>query len=123
MWETDTEDFADIKSAELALLSSTVRADSAQTSAFLSEDFAEIGRSGRRWTYAESVAALAGEEERPLPRTSEWLFNRVSAELVLVNYVLHEPGRDSRHASLWDTRGPTLRYHQGTIIPGSPTEL
>lgn len=117
MWETDTEDFADIKNAELALLSSSVRADSAQTSSLLADDFAEVGRSGRRWTSAESVAALAGEEERPVPRTSEWLFNRVSAELVLVNYVIHEPDQDSRHASLWDTRGPTLRYHQGTIIP------
>ncbi|PPF43364.1 nuclear transport factor 2 family protein [Pseudoclavibacter sp. AY1F1] len=117
MWETDTEDFADIKNAELALLSSSVRGDSAQTSTLLAEDFAEIGRSGRRWTYAESVAALESEEERPLPRTSEWLFNRVSAELVLVNYVIHEADRDSRHASLWDTRGPKLRYHQGTVIP------
>lgn len=117
MWETDTEHFADIKNAELALLSSSVRTDSDQVSSLLSEDFAEIGRSGRRWTSAESVAALAREEERPLPLTSEWLFNRVSEELVLVNYVIHEPGQDSRHGSLWDTRGPTLRYHQGTLIP------
>lgn len=117
MWETESECFADIKNVELALLSSSVRADSAQTSLLLSADFAEVGRSGRRWTYAESVAALELEEERPRPRTSEWLFNRVSEELVLVNYVIHEPGRDSRHVSLWDTRGPTLRYHQGTLIP------
>lgn len=117
MWEAYTEDFADIKNAELALLSSAVRADSAETSSLLAEDFAEIGRSGRRWTYADSVVALAGEERRPVPRTSEWLFNRVSAELVLVNYVIHEPDQNSRHASLWDTRGPTLRYHQGTVVP------
>ncbi len=117
MWQTDSEDFAEIKNAELALLSSSVRTDSTQVTSLLSDDFAEIGRSGRRWTSAETVAALRSEEERPLPRTSEWLFNRVSAELVLVNYVIHEPGHDSRHASLWDTRGPTLRYHQGTIIP------
>ena len=41
-------DFADIKNVELALLSSSVRADSAQTSLLLSADFAEVGRSGRR---------------------------------------------------------------------------
>lgn len=48
MWETESECFADIKNVELALLSSSVRADSAQTSLLLSADFAEVGRSGRR---------------------------------------------------------------------------
>jgi len=119
MWQSDASDFLVVQDAELALLSSTVRNDAEQVSAFLANDFAEIGRSGRRWTYDEMVAALRDEGPRAAPATSEWLFNRLSPQLVLVTYRIHGTDHDSRHSSLWDLAGPVLRFHQGTIIPSS----
>ena len=117
MWESDAAGYATIKSAELALLSSVVRSDEARLSSLLSVDFVEIGHSGRRWTYPDTVAALQGEDPGDPPETSEWLFNRVSSELVLVTYRIHEADHESRHSSLWEVGGPVLRFHQGTIIP------
>jgi hypothetical protein len=120
MWESDaTAEYAKIKSAELALLSSDVRSDESRLSSLLSVDFVEIGRSGRRWSYPETLAALKAEERGDSPETSEWLFNRVSLGLVLVTYRIHEGDHDSRHASLWEIEGPVLRFHQGTIIPAA----
>lgn len=116
MWESDDPMFAAVKEAELALLSSGVRGDRTQIAALHSDDFAEIGRSGTRWTYADTVSALPDEAPRPTPETSEWLFNRVGDGLVLVTYRIHGSPRDSRHSSLWEVPNLTLRFHQGTFV-------
>lgn len=116
MWEPDSRAFVAVKAAELALLSPAVRQDNNQVPRVLSTDFAEIGRWGRRWSYAEMVAALQAEDPREAPETSEWLFNRISPELVLVNYRIHGAPRDSRHTSLWEVPSLVLRFHQGTFI-------
>lgn len=116
MWEQDSEAFSPVKAAELALLSSTVRHDQAESSQVLAPDFAEIGRWGRRWTSAEMIDSLRQEPAREAPQTSEWLFNQLSPELVLVNYRIHGSPRDSRHTSLWEVPGLVMRFHQGTFI-------
>ncbi len=102
--------------AELALLSSPVRSDEGEVTGLLAGDFAEIGRSGRRWNRSELVEALRHEPARATPATSEWLFNRVADDLVLVTYRVRGADHDSRHSSLWQIPGPVLRFHQGTII-------
>lgn len=102
--------------AELALLSSSVRGDSGRLTRLLAGDFAEIGRSGRRWNGSDLVEALQHESARATPATSEWLFNRVAEDLVLVTYRVRGADHDSRHSSLWQIPGPVLRFHQGTII-------
>lgn len=116
MWEADSAEYASVKDAELALLSSAVRQDHSRLSSLLSSDFAEIGRSGRRWTYPEIVAALQNEKPEDAPATSEWLFNRVSSNLVLVNYRIHHADHNSWHTSLWEITEPVLCFHQGTVI-------
>ena len=116
MWEPESTSYAAVKEAELALLSSTTRADQSLLSAMLASDFAEIGRSGRWWVYDDIVPTLLEEKPRSTPETSEWRFNRVSAELVLVTYRLHAESGDSRHSSLWEMPGPLLRFHQGTRV-------
>ncbi|WP_157127128.1 DUF4440 domain-containing protein [Cnuibacter physcomitrellae] len=116
MRESDTEPFRAIRDAELSLLTSETRRDATRTAALLADGFVEIGRSGRRWTAPEIVAALAEEPERPAPTTSDWLFNRVAADLVLVTYVIRSDGSESRHSSLWRTDGPVLVFHQGTVV-------
>lgn len=116
MWEADSPAFADVKAAELALLSSAVRQDETDVPRLLSPDFAEIGRWGRRWTRAEMLTALRTEDARKAPSTSEWLFNRLSPELVLVNYRIHGTPYESRHTSLWEVPSLVLKFHQGTLI-------
>ncbi|CAN5319620.1 hypothetical protein BH09ACT6_BH09ACT6_02930 [soil metagenome] len=117
MRESDASENAAVQNAELAPLSSAVRVDAKHVSSLLSDDCAEIGRSGRRWTYPETVTAPQGESPRDVPETSEWLFNRISPELVLVNYRIHGAVHDSTHSSLWEIAGAVLRFHQGTLIP------
>lgn len=84
----------------------------------LHPDFVEIGRSGRRWTRDETIAALQAEQGRLKPQTDEWSFNEVAPNLVLVTYRITTAGGRSRHASLWDVSGaaPVARYHQGTPL-------
>lgn len=119
MWEPDSQAFAPVKAAELALLSSAVRQDDDELSRLLSTDFSEICRWGRRWTAAELAESLRREAPREVPQTSEWLFNRLSPELVLVNYRIHGSPDDSRHTSLWEVPDLVLRFHQGTFISES----
>lgn len=114
---TQSDDrFPAVRAAELALLDGAVRSDPALVSALLHPDFVEIGRSGRRWTRDETVAALAAEGERTLPDTDEWSFVEVSPSVILVTYRITSAEGVSRHASLWDVAGatPVIRYHQGT---------
>ena len=116
MWESDISKYRDVYDAELALLSSGVRNDPLRTASYLAPDFAEIGRSGRRWVRKELVTALQSEPPSSLPETSEWLFNPVGPGLVLVTYRIQNRTMSSRHSSLWELKGPVLRYHQGTPI-------
>ncbi|NAZ14922.1 nuclear transport factor 2 family protein [Glutamicibacter soli] len=116
MWESDISKYREVYEAELALLSSEVRNDSQLTESYLAPDFAEIGRSGRRWVRKDLVAALQSEPAGILPQTSEWLFNPVGPGLVLVTYRIQNHATASRHSSLWELQGPVLRYHQGTPV-------
>lgn len=111
--------FSVVKAAELELLDGAVRRDPIRVRELLHPDFIEIGRSGRRWTRDETVAALASESGHLTPQTDEWSFVEVAPSLILVTYRITGTGGSSRHSSLWDVGGPTpvIRYHQGTVVP------
>lgn len=113
--ETD----AQIRAAELDLLSPATRRDSARVSALLAADYVEIGRSGRRWTRDDVVAHLAHEPTRPTPVTDEWAYVPLAPGLTLVTYRIRGADRDSRHSSIWDlgSGSPVMRFHQGTVVP------
>lgn len=119
MWDDDADKYAAVVDAERALLSSEVRSDAERVRALLAADFAEIGASGRRWLREETIVALSEEDGGPVPETSDWLFNELAPGLVLVNYRLVAPGRETRRSSLWQlsASGPALRFHQGTLVP------
>jgi hypothetical protein len=74
--------YARIQAAESELLTSTTRRDSARVRQLLHPDFVEIGRSGRRWTREEIVAALADEDDRTESVTEEWDFMELAPDLV-----------------------------------------
>lgn len=104
--------------AELELMSVAVRKDSVRLRELLHRDFVEIGRSGRRWTRDEVIAALPAERDRTPPEVDEWNFVALSSDLVLVTYRASGVSARSRHASVWDISGarPVMRFHQGTVI-------
>lgn len=112
--------YAAIRDAEFALLSPEVRRDADRLRALLHPEFVEIGRSGRRWTRGEILAALENEESNQTPTVDGWQFMDVTDELTLVTYLIRADERDSRHSSLWDTSAgaPVLRFHQGTVVVG-----
>ncbi|WP_164479025.1 DUF4440 domain-containing protein [Nakamurella antarctica] len=110
-----------ITAAELELLTASTRANSARVSELLHPDFVEIGRSGHLWNRAEIVTSLAREVDHATPVLSDWAFLNLSKELIVVTYLAHTAAVESRHSSIWDIGGeqPRLRFHQGTIVPGS----
>lgn len=75
-----------LKAAELDLMTSSTRRNSPRVRALLHEDFVEIGRSGRRWTREDVVAALAEEDGLPAPEVDEWKFVSWPPALVLATY-------------------------------------
>lgn len=101
-------------------MTSSARSSSLRVQELLHEDFVEIGRSGRRWTRDELVAALAEENDQVMPAVDEWAFVELSHELILVTYRVRGARAESRHASVWDVRvePPRMRFHQGTIVLG-----
>lgn len=108
-----------IRDLELALMSSRVRSDPAQTAALLHDDFYEIGRSGVLWTRDAIIGALAHESAHPTPATADWTFSEPAPGLMLVSYRTLGAGA-SRRTSLWDLSGqPRLRFHQGTPAPSA----
>lgn len=114
-WRVDLEQ---VRGAEEALLTSVVRRDPSRVMGLLHPDFVEIGRSGRRWTRDEIVAALSNEGEHASGVTDEWALVELAPGLALVTYVIHGTDRDSRHSSIWTSNDGRLQilFHQGTFV-------
>lgn len=111
----------EIRRAEIELLTSAVRRDSARLGELLHPEFVEVGRSGRLRSRDETIAALAHEAERDTPATGEWALQSVAPGLTLVTYVVSRPEGDSRYSFLWVMRDCQLqiRFHQGTFLSPS----
>jgi hypothetical protein len=105
---------------ELAMLSFPVRRSARQVDELLDPDFSEIGSSGRLWTRAEMMSALAGElsEEACAIEATEMAGVVVGPELVLLTYVSDRRGRRVRRSSLWRRSAGSWRllHHQGTLL-------
>jgi hypothetical protein len=111
-------DLAAVRAAEEELLTSATRRNQSRLRQLLHPDFVEIGRSGRRWTRDEIVAALADEDDRGITRTDGWEFVELGPDLTLVTYLIRDADGDSRHSSIWAREEGRLqvRFHQGTHI-------
>jgi hypothetical protein len=107
-------------SRELALLSFPVRRSARQVDGLLDPDFREIGSSGRLWTRAGMISALAGElsEIAGAIEATEMAGVVVGPELVLLTYVSDWRGRRVRRSSLWRRSAGSwlLLHHQGTPL-------
>ncbi|MFF5503467.1 DUF4440 domain-containing protein [Streptomyces roseolus] len=128
MTESRHPDVAEAIERELRLHDPVVRLSRPLAEALFDPGFTEVGASGRRWTYAEMLAALPalhGGEDGP-PIVAEAFAGTVLAPgVVHLTYETVIGGRRARRSSLWrrDTAG-TLRlyYHQGTPVPDGPAQ-
>ncbi|MEI3867314.1 nuclear transport factor 2 family protein [Microbacterium sp. CCNWLW134] len=111
-------DLDEIRAVEEELLTSATRRDPARVRELLHPDFIEIGRSGTRWSRDDIVAALEVEGERERAVTDEWELLDLGADIALVAYVIRGPVQDSRHSSIWTSKGgePRMLFHQGTFV-------
>lgn len=122
MASTPADDVAQVIDAELALLSPSVRRCPAEVEQLLDHEFREIGSSGRVWSRAELVAALAQEADNESAIGAvEMAGEIVGPDLVLLSYTSAGRGSRTRRTSLWrrSDGGWRLLHHQGTPLPDS----
>lgn len=116
---TATSPGALLREAEEALLNPDVHGQRDLVDALLHPDFIEIGRSGTRWTRAETLDALAADPGTRVT-TDEWHADDLGSGLWLLTYRVTDGEGMSRHSSLWQLGGelPRLRFHPGTRVSG-----
>lgn len=87
----------------------------------VSDDFREVGASGRRYSRDYVLDVLEERHASPLEEryeVSDFGCTQLAPGLFLVTYQLDQSGRLSRRSTLWrwaDGRWQAL-YHQGTLI-------
>ncbi len=112
-----------LQALERQLLDPATRKDRAAVTALLADDFREFGKSGRAYTKAEILDALAAEPE-PGRRIELAEFHAVplGPEAALVTYCSMEAGAMARRCSVWVWRNGLwqMLFHQGTPVPFPP---
>ncbi|MFI6855133.1 DUF4440 domain-containing protein [Streptomyces sp. NPDC050416] len=103
---------------ELALLDPDVRRSPERVGALLHPDFHEFGASGRHWSRADIIAALAEttDLESPPVVTSHMHGVRLAPDLVHLTFDTEYDGGRAHRSSLWRRTedGWLLYFHQAT---------
>jgi hypothetical protein len=110
-----------LRRCEELLLDPAVRRDRAQIAALLTEDFEEIGASGRVWTRGQ-ILDLLETETYQAPVMEDFVWHRIAEGVVLVTYrtMRSDPRTGEQtialRSSLWTEQGSVwrVRFHQGT---------
>ncbi|WP_181809051.1 nuclear transport factor 2 family protein [Streptomyces shenzhenensis] len=110
---------------ELRLLDPEVRASRELAGELLDPEFAEVGASGRRYTYEQCLAGLpdraGASQDGPRYETSGMTGVVLAPGLVQVTFEARLGGRRSRHSSLWRRRdeqsGWRMYHHHATAVP------
>lgn len=105
----------ELKGLEEQLLDQTVRRSADRVSALLSDDFIEIGASGRMFDKADIICALASEAKHTEKLTiSEFQLRSLSLSLAQTLYRIAQT--NTRRASIWrrTESGWRMVFHQGT---------
>ena len=102
---------------ERLLLDPAVRSDPRSVARMLASDFSEIGRSGRRWSRDEMIAALAADPGVE-SEASGFRGRTVADGLVLVEYQTTDARGTAHRTSLWRRTddGWQVAFHQGTPV-------
>ncbi|KAF1709469.1 DUF4440 domain-containing protein [Pseudoxanthomonas kalamensis DSM 18571] len=105
---------------EYALLDPQVRSDLARLDALLTDDFFEVGASGRSFGKEEVLSRLPTEPVATFA-PSAMQAHALTADVILVTYACEHVRLGhavrSLRSSLWirDSSGWRMRYHQGTL--------
>ncbi|MEV5958516.1 nuclear transport factor 2 family protein [Streptomyces sp. NPDC051987] len=110
---------------ELRLLDPEVRADREAAAELLDPEFTEVGASGRRYTYEQTLAGLqdraGASQDGPRYEPSGMTGVLLAPGLVQVTFEARLGDRRSRHSSLWRRRdeasGWRMYYHHATLVP------
>lgn len=107
---------------ERALLDPAVRRSRPRLEAVLTEDFTEVGASGRSWTREAVVEALLAERATGPSPVEDVRAVALGEDVVLVTYLSDPAQRPARRSSVWHRRDGAwrLRHHQGTPVPHDP---
>ena len=94
---------------------SGTRGDRSWMEQYLARDFAEFGRSGRRYTRAEVLAVEVGEIHATLP-LRDLQCRRLGGGVVLATYQSEVDGLLVNRSSIWrlTDAGWQMEFHQGT---------
>ncbi len=84
-------------------------------------EFWEIGASGRRYSREFSLSVLRDRPRTPAPadwQTSDYHVSALGGETFLLTYLLAQPGRLTRRATVWrrTASGWNAVFHQGTVV-------
>jgi len=124
-WVNDeTEAVNQAVAGELSLMDPAVRS-SAEGARLIDPEFVEVGASGRRYTYEETIAGLPDKPgsaaDGPRYEPSEITGVLLAPGLVHLTFETVFEGRRARRSSLWRKRdeetGWRMYYHQGTPVP------
>ncbi|MFH8485139.1 nuclear transport factor 2 family protein [Streptomyces longisporoflavus] len=121
----ETDEVREAIAGELRLMDPNVRMSRSLARELLDPDFVEVGASGRRWTYAEMLAALpeldGAAKDGPRYEPSQFTGVLLAPGLVHLTYETTLDGSRARRSSLWREQDADARwkmyYHQATPIP------
>lgn len=108
---------------EIKLLDREFRKSFDQINSILSEDFIEIGSSGRIYNKRQIIDALSEESPDYIYKLENYRIIRLSFEIVLTNYEIlkirdNDPAIRSVRSSIWKLNEGKWRlyFHQGTLF-------
>ncbi len=112
--------FEELQQLEESLWKRETRFDQEYIQNILSDDFFEFGRSGKRYTRAETLSQASQEIHAQFP-LKEFQVHEISSTVFLVTYiseVQYENLEIGNRSSLWEKtpEGWKLRFHQGTAV-------
>jgi ribonuclease HI len=115
------DDFYEVEGLERQLLERQTRSSRRRLDEMISDDFVEIGRSGRKWTKAEIIDSLVQETGFEV-EINFVQFQRIGKDSILVTYRTkrvdcHE-SMEAFRSSIWQRRDQSWKiiFHQGTPI-------
>lgn len=93
----------------------------AALAAMTTEDFWEVGASGRRYSRAYILDLLEQRYAHPYEdnwKTEDFYCQEIAPDNYLLTYTLHQASRITRRTTLWrrTPSGWVIVYHQGTIV-------
>ncbi len=108
-----------ILALEQQLLSPEIRSSAASLESLLTDDFTEIGQSGRKYGKSDVIKALAGKASPPRLEIVDFSVTNLAENVVLATYktVSKEIGSMVFRCSIWVRQaqhGWRMCYHQGT---------